>query len=330
MGIIDVHHHWIPSHQMKELHKVVLPGQTVRELRPGTVGIASGDSVLFLYDDKISSVDRLIADLDRYNIEKAVLSVANWIEWLDLKMCREVNDAMYELQRRFPERLLTLAHVPIGEEGALEELERSAALGVAGVYSIVHVSRKGWSLDNPGLNSFYELVSELDLPIITHPACEPLEYVPGTPSARLPLSDYNLLMCYGRPYNTTVSFLRVLLSDLLDRFPKLRFIYPHLGGSFGVLKQRILGRHYDMGLRPTLESRLQRIFFDTAPPRWSKPELHCAIETLGAEHIMFGSDHPIEDAYLDQAVRLIESDCFSNEEREKVGHKNARDFFRLP
>jgi predicted TIM-barrel fold metal-dependent hydrolase len=86
-------------------------------------------------------------------------------------MCREVNDAMYELQRRFPERLLTLAHVPIGEEGALEELERSATLGVAGVYSIVHVSRKGWSLDNPGLNSFYELVSELDLPIITHPAC---------------------------------------------------------------------------------------------------------------------------------------------------------------
>ena len=43
----------------------------------------------------------------------------------------------------FPERLLTLAHVPIGEEGALEELERSAALGVAGVYSIVHLSRKG-------------------------------------------------------------------------------------------------------------------------------------------------------------------------------------------
>jgi uncharacterized protein len=327
--MIDVHHHWIPPHQAKELRKVVLPGQTVREIRPGTVGIASGDSVLFLYNDKISSVDRLMANLDRCNIEKAVLSVANWVEWLDLKMCREVNDAMSELRRRFPERLLTLAHLPIGEEGSLDELERAASLGVSGVYSIVHLSRKGWSLDHPGLAPFYQLVSELDLPIVTHPACEPLEYVPDTPSARLPLSDYNLLMCYGRPYNTTVSFLRVLLSDLLDRFPKLRFIYPHLGGSFGVLKQRILGRHYDMGLRQTLESRLQRIFFDTAPPRWSKPELRCAIETLGADHIMFGSDHPIEEDYLDQAVSLVESDCFSDDEREKVRYRNARDFFRL-
>ena len=120
----------------------------------------------------------------------------------------------------------------------------------------------------------------------------------------------------GDPIIRPSRFCGFCLSDLLDRFPKLRFIYPHLGGSFGVLKQRILGRHYDMGLRQTLESRLQRIFFDTVLPRWSKPELHCAIETLGAEHIMFGSDHPIEDAYLDQAVRLIESDCFSNEERE--------------
>ena len=107
---------------------------------------------------------------------------------------------MYELRRRFPERLLTLAHVPIGEEGALEELERSAALGVAGVYSIVHLSRKGWSLDNPGLNSFFELVSSSTCPLSHIRECEPLEYVSGTPSARLPLSDYNLLMCYGRAY----------------------------------------------------------------------------------------------------------------------------------
>jgi predicted TIM-barrel fold metal-dependent hydrolase len=327
--IIDVHHHWIPPLQVQTLQMMALPGQSVRELRPGTMGIARGNSILFLYNEKISSVERLIANLDRCGIDKVVLSVANWIEWLDLEMCREVNDAMHELRQRLPERVLTLAHVPIGEEGALDELERAASLGVAGVYSIVHLSRKGWSLDHPGLDSFYELVNALDLPIITHPACEPLEYVPTTPTARLPLSDYNLLMCYGRPYNTTVSFLRVLLSDVLDRFPRLRFIYPHLGGSFGVMKERLLSRYFDVGLRETLEQRLQRMFFDTAPPRWAKPELRCAIETLGIDHIMFGSDHPIEDNYLDHAVRLIESEWFTNEERQQICHRNARHFFKL-
>lgn len=323
--IIDVHHHWIPPHQAKDLAKVVLPGQTVREIRPATMGLFRGNSMLFWCNEQISSVERLIANLERCGIEKAVLSVSNWIEWLDLAMCREVNDAMHELKRRFPDRIVTLAHVPIGEAGALDELERCRSMGVAGVFTIVHLSRKGWSLDHAGLESFYRWVDEAGLPIVVHPACEPLEYVPTTPKERLPLSDHDLLTCYGRPYNTTVSLLRVLLSDLTDRFPRLRFIYPHLGGSFGVMKERILSRYYDLGMREVLERRLRQFWFDTAPPRWSRAEYRCAIETLGAERILFGSDHPIAEDYLDRAVALLS--CFSEEERIQIGRRNAEAFF---
>ena len=140
-SIIDVHHHWMPPHHAQNLHRVAQPGQTVRELRAGTMGIFRGDSMLFWCNQQISSVDLLMANLDRTGISCAVISVSNWIEWLDLKMCREVNDAMYELKRRFPERIVTLAHVPIGEAGALDELERCVSLGVSGVFSIVHLPR---------------------------------------------------------------------------------------------------------------------------------------------------------------------------------------------
>jgi predicted TIM-barrel fold metal-dependent hydrolase len=163
--------------------------------------------------------------------------------------------------------------------------------------------------------------------VANHPACEPLEYVSTTPKDRLPLSDHDLLTCYGRPYNTTVSLLRLLLSDVLDRFPKLRFIYPHLGGSFGVMKERILSRYYDLGMRATLESRLRHFWFDTAPPRWSRPECRCAVETLGVDRIMFGSDHPIADDYVDRALQLLNSGWFTREEEAKIGRHNAHDFF---
>jgi predicted TIM-barrel fold metal-dependent hydrolase len=328
-GIIDVHHHWLPAHQAKDLTRVALPGQTVRELKPGTMGLFRGDSMLFWCNEQISSIDLLAKNLERCGIDKAVVSVSNWIEWLDLAMCREVNDSMQELRRRLPERVMTLAHVPIGEEGALDELERCVSLGVSGVFTIVHLSRKGWSLDHPGLDPFYRRVSALDLPIIVHPACEPLEYVASTPAERLPLSDHDLLTCYGRPYNTTVSLLRVLLSDLLDRFPRLRFIYPHLGGSFGVMKERILSRYYDMGMRDVLDRRLRQIWFDTAPPRWSRWECRCAVETLGVDRIMFGSDHPIAEDYLDRAVQLINAEWFAKDEREKIARLNAEAFFAL-
>ena len=307
---------------------MALPGQTVREMRPGTVGLFRGDSMLFWCNEQISSVDRLMANLERCGVEKAVLSVSNWIEWLDLAMCREVNDAMHELKRRFPERILTLAHVPIGEPGALDELERCASMGVSGVFTIVHLSRKGWSLDHPELSSFWAAVNALALPVVVHPACEPLEYVPTTPKERLPLSDHDLLTCYGRPYNTTVSLLRLLLSDLTDRFAHLRFIYPHLGGSFGVMKERLLDRYYDRGMRETLEARLRHFWFDTAPPRWSRAEYRCAVETLGAERILFGSDHPIAEDYLDRAVAILKT-CFSPEEQTRIALKNPREVFNL-
>src|SRR2546423_10517927 len=270
--MIDAPPPWTPPHQAKDLARVALPGQTVRQMRPGTMGLFRGPSMLFWCNEQISSVDRLIGNLERCGIEKAVLSVSNWLEWLDLAMCREVNDAMHELKRRFPDRILTLAHVPIGEPGALDELERCASMGVAGVFTIVHLSRKGWSLDHPALAPFYARVNELGLPIVVHPANEPLDYVESdTPKERMPLSDHDLLTCYGRPYNTTVSLLRLLLPDVLDRHPRLRFIYPHLGGSFGVMKNRILDRYYDRGLRDILDRRLRHFWFDTAPPRCSRP-----------------------------------------------------------
>ena len=43
-GIIDVHHHWVPPHHAKDLARVALPGQTVREIKPGTMGLFHGPS----------------------------------------------------------------------------------------------------------------------------------------------------------------------------------------------------------------------------------------------------------------------------------------------
>src|SRR5207247_10751302 len=150
-GVIDVHHHWLPPHHARNLQKVVLPGQSVREMKPGTTGIFRGPSMLFWCNEQISSVDRLIANLDRCGVEKAVLSVSNWLEWLDLAMCREVNDAMHELRRRFPDRLLPLTHVPIGEEAALDELQRCPSAGVRGVLNHVPLRRTGVRLRTPAL-----------------------------------------------------------------------------------------------------------------------------------------------------------------------------------
>ena len=63
----------------------------------------------------------------------------------------------------------------------------------------------------------------------------------------------------------------------------------------------------------------------TAPPPSSRAEYRCAM--LGTSRIVFGSDHPIADDYLDRAVALLAG--FSEEERTQIGRLNAEVFFAV-
>src|SRR2546428_8920828 len=101
-------------------------------MKPGTTGIFHGPSMLFWCNEQISSVDRLIANLDRCGVEKAVLSVSNWLEWLDPAICRWGNDPMHEIRRRLPHRPPTLPPAPIGAEGAPARLARWPPLRLPG------------------------------------------------------------------------------------------------------------------------------------------------------------------------------------------------------
>jgi predicted TIM-barrel fold metal-dependent hydrolase len=51
------------------------------------------------------------------------------------------------------------------------------------------------------------------------------------------------------------------------------------------------------------------------------------VEQLGADRILFGSDHPIADDYIDRAVAMLASEPFSEADREKITRLNAERFF---
>ena len=51
------------------------------------------------------------------------------------------------------------------------------------------------------------------------------------------------------------------------------------------------------------------------------------MEQLGADRLLFGSDHPIADDYLDRAIAMLRSEAFADEERERILKTNARAFF---
>ncbi|HEY4826385.1 MAG TPA: amidohydrolase family protein, partial [Solirubrobacteraceae bacterium] len=64
-----------------------------------------------------------------------------------------------------------------------------------------------------------------------------------------------------------------------------------------------------------------RNFHVTISGIFTDPPLRCAIDTLGADKIMFAVDHPFSDGAV--ARRFLEQAAITDDERERIAHGNA-------
>jgi predicted TIM-barrel fold metal-dependent hydrolase len=142
------------------------------------------------------SADDLVDRLDELGVEAAVIGPPD--------RCiavynREGNELVRTACVRHPGRLIGFASVnPWYGDGAVEELRRAAAAGLAGL--ILHPPRQGFILVDDVANAVLEVAGELGLPV----------YVgTGTPAYSLPLQ----------------------LTEVARRFPQLRFLMGHMGHS---------------------------------------------------------------------------------------------------
>lgn len=197
-----------------------------------------------------------------------------------LAMTRAMNDATAALVAQHPDRLIGLAVVnPLGNAEDLVELKRAVlALGLRGV--AIGASYRGETVDAPAARPFLSLVDALDVPLVVHPTAESAWAVPR---------DYGLDLLVGMPMDVTALAVRLLISGTLDAFPRLRILLPHLGGGLLALLGWLDAHAAPDSPRPT--ERVGRFWVDAATA--TPATLALAIETLGSEHVLFGSDWPL-------------------------------------
>jgi 6-methylsalicylate decarboxylase len=109
----------------------------------------------------------------------------------------------------------------------------------------------------------------------------------------------------------TVAGIRLLLSGVVVRYPRVNFIVPHLGGTlpfiYGRVRRHIMTaekKWADEGLVSPDDTvtGLSRLWWDTATRH--VPALTCAVETLGAGRLVFGTDYPYTKTRAEFASRL--------------------------
>ena len=328
--VIDVHHHFLPKQVFDQLKS---QARGARRL--------VNDKISITLNEDIYNVEAHLRDMDVGQVDAAILTNSG-VSILGLDACRKLNDGYAEIQRQAKGRLYGTAHVDIQDpDSAPRELERGIReLGLLAV--ALPTSAQDVTLDAKALGPIWRKISELDVPIILHPALLP----------KNASTDYSLERSCFRPFDTTLAAVRIMCG-VFPEFPRLKFVLPHLGGASVFLRGRIAmffepvgwqGTSKQKGLAKTAseqrEAGLKEIFdelwgkfyFDTAGTGAWRPAVQWTAEEVTPARILFGSDYPLEShsgETVRELVEMIAGLRLSRDELQAIAGKNAEHLFRL-
>jgi aminocarboxymuconate-semialdehyde decarboxylase len=281
----------------------------------------------------VIDLEALFAQQDEAGVNLTVFG-NNWIRHprdLDpLRVVQEYNAFAAELTTRYPQRLLGLAStIPFGGDPFNRELERAICeYGLRGV--MINTSVDGEYLDSRRADDFWELVTRLDIPVFLHPPRETIGHEK--------MEIFRLPEMVGRPFDTTLTLARLILTGVLERYPTLKLVCAHMGGAIALLPGRLnfgyeLRHDHTFGpWEPDVLSKppseyISQLYLDTMG--FHMPAVMCAVATVGVDHVVFGSDHPPVHLPLKRSVAVVESLPLSHADKQKILGLNAARLLRL-
>lgn len=276
--IIDTHSHWVPESYAETLRSMAA------EFEPARARLFA---TLMQPNERMGSLTARIAEMDEAGVDTSVLSlpppgVLVGDRATRVGIARQANDEFLAAAERYPGRFNVLLSLPLPNvDDALAELNRTGPHRWArGVY-LLTVS-DGWTPDDPSLLPLLHRAAELNLPIFTHPALEPL------PAA---FGDWLLSASLAPVVSSSLGVARLVLSGRLDDVAGLDVIVPHLGGTLPYLTQRFVDFGNGSAAHDLAWYLRERIYVDTCS--FHRPAFDCAVATCGVDRLVMGTDFPI-------------------------------------
>jgi 2,3-dihydroxybenzoate decarboxylase len=243
-------------------------------------------------------------------------------------LTRRVNDRLHVAIAGHADRFAAFAALPTAvPDQAADELERTVtALGFKG--AMLHGLANGTFLDDKKFWPIYARAEQLDVPIYLHPS------LPQADVMRVYYADYikDFPMvarpAWGYTVETATLAIRLVLSGVFERHPKLKIILGHLGETLPFLVWRI-----DQALaRPGQKSMSFRDIFCTnyyitTSGNFSNPALLCCVMEMGVDHILFAVDWPF--VMNPPAIEWMKTVPLSDADRAKILSGNAKRLLRL-
>jgi aminocarboxymuconate-semialdehyde decarboxylase len=245
---------------------------------------------------------------------------------------RESNEYLAKVRDQHKNKIVALAvAIPGGGDDHLRELERAVKQDdLRGV--LISSSHRRAYPDDDDAKSFFQLCCDLDIPVFMHP--------PSVGFGEERMKEFRLASSVGRPFDSCLALARLIVKGLWEQFPKLKFVASHLGG--GICE--IIGRMdyaYELRDNPLIlgpygppvhitkkpSEYLRMIYFDTVA--YHAPAIKCAIETVGADRLIFGTDSPMLVALKQRGRTVIDELGLDAKDKATVLGGNAKTLLKL-
>jgi aminocarboxymuconate-semialdehyde decarboxylase len=327
---IDVHAHYIPP-QLVAAIKSKGGDIGVRLSRSDggreALGFDYGFKVRPFFPRLIEPVAERHKWMDEQRIDHQI--VGTWPDifgyGLPLERCvawhRMLNDTLAEWVAANAGRFSWISSVPlIDGEAAAEELQRTIDAGAIGV--IISSNIENVNLGELPLDPFWRKAETLDVPVLVHP-------VNVSPAPRT--TKYALAQIALYPYDTTLGVGSLLMSGVMDRFPRLKLLwshgggtYPYLSGRFDIMHERMdrVGQGNTAAKPPSAYARAMAYDSIVHAPK----ALRFLIDIAGVENVLLGTDYSFPPADL-APLKLLQAAGLSKADTEAIAEANPRRLF---
>jgi predicted TIM-barrel fold metal-dependent hydrolase len=299
LTIIDVHHHLYPPTFVTELGRADQTLAAAKEWSPS----------------------KSLEDMDQAGVATAIASITTpgvsfGDDALARRLSRECNDYAARLASDHPGRFGSFAILPWpNADASLREIEYSLdTLKADGIGMLTNYGDK-WFGD-PYFAPIFEELNRRKAVVYTHPTsancCR--NALAGIPDTAIE---------YGT--DTSRAIVRTVFSGTAQRYPDIRFIFSHAGGTMPFLIERLVNLaktpQYAAQLPKGYVAEASKFFYDTAQA--SNPAAMSALrKVVPISQIVFGTDYPFRTS-IDHVKGLKECGVFSAQEVHAIERENT-------
>jgi aminocarboxymuconate-semialdehyde decarboxylase len=234
---------------------------------------------------------------------------------------RMLNDTLAAWCVDTSDRFAWIGSVPlIDAEASAAELERAGALGACGV--IISSNIENTNLGELALDAFWRQAEALAMPVLIHPVL-----VGPAPRA----AKFGLAQVAQYTFDTTLGVGSLLMSGVLDRFPRLKLVLSHGGGAYPYLAGRfdIMHRRMDRAAQGDVAAKMPSAYatqmaYDSIVH--APKALRFLIEVAGLDNVLLGTDYSFPPADM-EPLALLRSAGLSAADAQAIADDNPRRVF---